>query len=469
MQFPLLGKLNRPFPWLLGLITVGIAVVGITTYRISQNYSSKQKLEELTVAVAKQELTVEIQASGTVEPIERVKISPKTSGRLAKLLVEQGDLVTKGQILAIMDNDRLEAERLEAQANLKQAIANLDKAKITIPQEIKQAEARLNQARANLKEVKQRIPRQIEQAKAQVNSAQARLQLAEERIKRYEYLVDRGAVERDTFDREFNEFRSAQANFWEAQERLQQSQNTFNPAINQLEAAVVEAQIVLQQKQRSAADEIALVTAAKEVAAAKLRIAEVNYRDTFLSAPFDGIVTQKEATEGEIVSPSLGAGSSSIVELARGLEILAKVPEVDLSQLQVGQAVNIRADAYSDRVFQGRVKRIAPEAKVENNVTSFEVRIAIVTGQDQLRSKMNVDVTFLGEKISNALVVPTVAIVTQKGQTGVMVLDRNNKPQFKSVILGVTFDNKTQILQGLTVQDKVFINLPQEPRRKRSN
>ena len=469
MQLPWLGKLNRPFSWLLGLITVGIAVVGITTYRISQNYSSKQKLEELTVAVQKQELTVKIKASGTVEPLERVKISPKTSGRLAKLIVEQGDLVTKGQILAIMDNDRLEAERLEAQGNLKQAIANLEKAKITIPQEIKQAEARLSQARANLKEAKQRIPRQIEQAKAQVNSAQSRLQLARERIERYEYLVDRGAVERDTFDREFNEFRSAQANLLEAQERLQQSQNTFNPAINQLEAAVVEAQIVLQQKQRTADDEIALVTAAKEVAAAKLRIAEVNYRDTFLTAPFDGIVTQKEATEGEIVSPSLGAGSSSIVELARGLEILAKVPEVDLSQLEVGQAVNIRADAYSDRIFQGRVQRIAPEAKVENNVTSFEVRVAMVTGRDQLRSKMNVDVTFLGEKISNALVIPTVAIVTQKGQTGVMVLDRNNKPQFKSVILGVTFDNKTQILQGLTAQDKVFINLPQEPRRKRIN
>ena len=43
----------------------------------------------------------------------------------------------------------------------------------------------------------------------------------------------------------------------------------------------------------------------------------------------------------------------------------------DLGQLKVGQTVNIRADAYSARVFQGRVKRIAPEARVENNVTSL--------------------------------------------------------------------------------------------------
>jgi HlyD family secretion protein len=230
----------------------------------------------------------------------------------------------------------------------------------------------------------------------------------------------------------------------------------------------MEAQRFLKQKQNGAKDEIAQLAAAKEAAEAQVKVAQVQFGDTVLIAPFDGIVTQKEATEGDIVSPSLGAGSSSIVEIARGLEILAKVPEVDVGQLKIGQKVNIVADAYPDKVFQGKVNRIAPEAKIENNVTSFEIRIALVTGLEQLRSKMNVDVSFLGEEIDNALVVPTVAIVTQKGQTGVMIPDRDNKPKFKSITIGLTLQDKTQVLEGLTTEERVFVDLPQDGRMMRN-
>jgi HlyD family secretion protein len=75
---------------------------------------------------------------------------------------------------------------------------------------------------------------------------------------------------------------------------------------------------------------------------------------------------------------------------------------------------------------------------------------------------MNVDVTFLGRELENALVVPTVAIVTQEGQTGVMLLDKENKPKFQPVEIGVTINDKTQILQGLTSDRRVFIDLPQD-------
>ena len=184
--------------------------------------------------------------------------------------------------------------------------------------------------------------------------------------------------------------------------------------------------------------------------------------------PFDGIVTQKEATPGDIVSPSLGAGSSSIVELARGLEILAKVPEVDVGLLKPGQQVKIIADAYPNQAFPGIVKLVAPEAKIENNVTSFEVRIALPPNLEALRSKMNVDVTFLGEPITNALVVPTVAIVTEEGETGVMVPDLDNQPQFQKVTVGQTFEDKTQVLSGLISGDQVFIDLPEDYKKKKA-
>jgi HlyD family secretion protein len=89
--------------------------------------------------------------------------------------------------------------------------------------------------------------------------------------------------------------------------------------------------------------------------------------------------------------------------------------------------------------------------------------VTLLTGQQELRSGMNVDLTFLGEQLSNALVVPTVAIVTQDGgETGVMVPDLDNKPKFKPVKIGPTIQNQTQILEGLRQGERVFIELPKE-------
>ncbi|MGB5593054.1 MAG: efflux transporter periplasmic adaptor subunit, partial [Crocosphaera sp.] len=146
-----------------------------------------------------------------------------------------------------------------------------------------------------------------------------------------------------------------------------------------------------------------------------------------------------------------------------------KVPEVDIGMIQQGQPVTVAADAFPNEIFQGQVVLIAPEAVVEENVTSFEVTIGLITGRDKLLSRMNVDVAFLGQQISDALVVPTVAIVTQEGETGVMVADENEQPQFKPVTIGQVLDEKTQILSGLTSGERVFIDLPDDQKKSRSS
>nr|MDJ0724500.1 biotin/lipoyl-binding protein [Prochloraceae cyanobacterium] len=167
MEIPVFGrKLNSFRPSLLGLAAVGTLMIGVVTYKVIQSPKSQSQLEQLTVSVKKQNLRLQIEASGTVEPRERVKISPKTSGRLEQLLVEQGDRVNKGQTLAIMESDRARADLDQAKANLQQAEANLAKTRIATPEEIKQAEARFNAALASLNNARARIPRQIEQARA---------------------------------------------------------------------------------------------------------------------------------------------------------------------------------------------------------------------------------------------------------------------------------------------------------------
>lgn len=472
MELPGFGKLHRPLPWLIGLITGGILLVGTATYLVVENSGSRLKLEELTVPVERQNLTVQIRASGTVEPIRSVNISPKNPGRLAKLLVDQGDPVKQGQPLAVMENLEIQAQGVQAQANLKQAIANLQERQTSITGEINQAAARLRQAQAQLEEAQAKIPKDIEQTRAQLRSAESRLKLAEGRLERNQYLLKEGAISQDRFDEAFNDYQNARANVAEIIQRLEQLKNTGSPEIGRLEAAAAEAQLALEQRQKSAKDELAGLQAAAEASQAALKQVEVQYEDTIIKAPFDGVVTQKYAVEGAFVTPTTSASttvsatSASILALAQGLEIVAKVPEVDIGQLQTGQKVRIVADAYPDRTFFGQVRRIAPEAIVDDNVTSFEVKIDLMTGQDELRSKMNVDVTFLGQQLNNTLVVPTVAIVTQEGQTGVMILNAKNQPEFKPVKIGLTLGDKTQILEGITTQDRVFIDLPEREQKK---
>ncbi len=436
MELPLIGKVKRPLPWVMGLMAATLLGVGSTAYFALEARKPKIDLSNLTVPVQAQNLTVRITANGTVVPIQSVNLSPKTSGRLAKLFVEQGDRVSAGQQIALMENSDLEARLAQAKANLNKAQAALADAQAgSRPEEINQAKARLLQAQARLEQTQAGNPEEIEQVRAQVEAAKSRLALAKARADRYRMLAGQGAESLDKRDEAVTEERNALANLEEAQRRLDQQRNTKSPEIDQLEAAVAEARFNLEQLQNGKRpQEIAQLKAAVEAAQAEVMSVQVQLEDTIIRAPFSGIVTQKYATEGAFVTPTTSASSTasatstSIVALARGLEILAKVPEVDVGQIKPGQSVEIVADAFPDQVFKGRVQRVAPEAVVEQNVTSFEVRLELLIGQQQLRSGMNVDLTFLGAQMNNALVVPTVAIVTQDGQTGVMVPDADNKP-----------------------------------------
>jgi HlyD family secretion protein len=106
------------------------------------------------------------------------------------------------------------------------------------------------------------------------------------------------------------------------------------------------------------------------------------------------------------------------------------------------------------------VRLVAPEAVVEQNVTSFEVRVSLNTGKEILRSGMNVNTSFSGKRTSNALTVPTVAISSRKGKTGVYIPDENNEPKFKEVKVGATVRDKIQVLENLKAGDRIFIDIP---------
>ncbi len=217
--------------------------------------------------------------------------------------------------------------------------------------------------------------------------------------------------------------------------------------------------------------DLASVNAARE----RLNQRQVESRELVVRAPFTGVITQRYADPGSFVTPTTtaaavaGATSSSIVELAQGLEVVAKVPESDIGRIRLGQQAAVRVDAFPDRRFAAVVKRITPRAVKVNNVTSFDVVLRFVDPATQLRIGMTADVDFQTGSVRADTLVPTVAIVTEDGRPGVLVPGKGNKPSFQPVELGISGGRNTQILSGLKPGSRVFIDLPPGSKRDSKN
>ena len=201
---------------------------------------------------------------------------------------------------------------------------------------------------------------------------------------------------------------------------------------------------------------------------AKFKQIETEESETKIRAPFKGVITSRYAVPGAFVTPTTsasstregGATSSSIVKLSQGLEIIAKVPESDIGRIETGQEASIRVDAFPDKRFQAVVSKISPSAIKNNNVTSFEVTLLLKDKPDNLRIGMTSDITFQTGATKISTLIPTVAIVTEEGKAGVLVIGNNNQPKFKKVELGTSSGSKTVIISGLESGEKVFIDLP---------
>ena len=423
---------QRPLLWVVGFIALGI--VGITAFTTVRRYrSGDYDIAALTVPVESTEVTVRINASGEVEAFRTVNLSPKTSGIVSELLVAQGDQVEPGQVVARMDIDDLNAQMRQNQANLVEAEAQL--------RDLMQGTGRpqLAQAEANLEAVRsQRI------------EAEARLKLVQGDLERDRNLYSQGAISARELDNSQNSVESAIANVQQLESRIEEAQQRLEDLADDPDPEDVAQARARVERNRGQVDAI-----------------QTRIDNTIIRAPFGGVITQKFVTEGAFVTPTTSASeaasatSSAIVAIASGLEVVAEVPEADLGQIQIGQVVEIVSTAYPEAIFKGVVRLIAPEAIERQNVTIFQVRIQLENGLEQLRSNMNVDVAFLGNRLSDALVVPAVAVVTQGGETGVLVPGDNNKTiRFRPVTLGPQVGDQIQILDGVAPGDRVFVDLP---------
>lgn len=463
------NNINRFLIWLFGCSCLGGAVYIAQHFTIAKSLQAQE--EFLTAPVEKQNLTITVSANGTIQPERTVNVSPKNAGILKQLLINEGDLVKKGQIIAYMDDSNLQGQIIQSKAQLVSAEANLEKLiSGNRPQDIIQAQAQLEESEANLKKLMSGSrPEDIAQAEVRLKKAQRTLEQAEDDFRRYEELFKEGAISRQNFGTYRTNRDTNTLQVQEAQQALAlQKAGTRKEDIQQAQAKVKQLQQALKLTQVGARKEdIEQARSQVNSARGSLQTTLAQINDTVIRAPFDGLVTKKYADPGSFVTPTTASSaissalSSSILSLTSKNQVVANLAESSISKIRVGQKVKIFVDAYPGKVFEGKVSQIATQATVQQNVTSFEVKVAISSDSESLlRTGMNVSTEFNIGQLENSLVVPTVAIMRQQNQSGVFIIGADKKPQFVPVKSGVTVKNKTQILSGITGDTRVLISFP---------
>jgi HlyD family secretion protein len=196
--------------------------------------------------------------------------------------------------------------------------------------------------------------------------------------------------------------------------------------------------------------------------------------ESIVKAPIAGIILQKYVEKGQIIASGVSnvGGGTPIADIAdmHNVHIEAGIDEIDIGKIQVGQTANVVPEAYSNLTFKGRVVRIAPEAKIEQNVTLFDVIIEVENTEGKLKSGMNATIEIAIVKKENILIAPATALKTQEGSKSdirIALLKKGNAFVPQKVKIGLNNFKQTEILSGLKEGD--ILGIPVTSRLKTDN
>jgi HlyD family secretion protein len=460
---------------------VAIAVV-IGTIVILQKPQTAQPTGETTTAVVERgTLLVAVSASGTIEPQDRVSLTFEQPGLVDEVLVEVGDEVKKGDVLARLDSEQLVLQVHQAEAALASAQAQLAQLKADArPEEIASAEANLRAADAQLDNADAQLDRLRSGATdAEIAAAEAGLASAMTEQKKAEDLHNRTM---ECFDIKIPHYykgticpalgapeEQARYNLAAADKALAAAQARYDEVlagadIDQRHAA--EANVLAAAAQRDAAqaqlnllltgateEQIAAVEAQVEQAETALEQAELALDMATLYAPFDGVAAAVNVKANEVAPAGLPA--ITVLDNSR-FHITVSADEIDVGRLSAGQAAQITIEAFPDVTLDGSVESIAPAATFESGVVYYEVTIGLEPTDVPIRADMTTNATIVVEELSDVLLIPT-WVVRVDNRTGQTYVDRRigAKTERVDVTLGTRYEGIAQVLDGLSEGDVV--------------
>ncbi|MEZ5364314.1 MAG: HlyD family efflux transporter periplasmic adaptor subunit [Bryobacterales bacterium] len=331
-----------------------------------------------------------IAVSGNIRMTE-VEIAFKTPGKLAERLVNEGDMVKKGQVIARLDTETLQSQRERVQAALEAAEARLgqSRAALAYAQEnvassIEQRRAEVAAAGAMLQELESGSrPQEIQQAQAAVEAARAQAAETRANLERGRELFETEDISAQDFDRLKAVAESAQAALAQSQERLALVRE--GPRREQIQAAEAQKQRAQAGVRAAEAGRLDLQRIRQDISArqaelrsaqAELKVIDTQLADAVAVSPVDGVVLVESAEPGEI----LAAGTSvvTIGDMERPW-LRAYVNETYQGRVRIGAPVEVTTDSFPDKVYQGRVSFLASDAEfTPKEIQTLEERVKLV-------------------------------------------------------------------------------------------
>ncbi len=204
--------------------------------------------------------------------------------------------------------------------------------------------------------------------------------------------------------------------------------------------------------------------------------AQVRLDETEVRSPLDGIVLKKFVEVGQIISSGINnvSGGTAIAAIAdmRRIYIEAGIDEIDVGKVRVGQEAKVVAEAYPRRKFRGKIVRIAPEAKVEQNVTQFNVIVEVANEDGLLKSGMNASVEITIIKEDNMLLAPVMALSPVQGRPKArsardVTVKENGEFVSRTIEVGRSDFKDAVVISGL--QEGDTLGVPMRSRLKADN
>ena len=360
-----------------------------------------------------------LNASGTVAAYERIPVMSQASGlQITDVLVERGEYVERGQILARLNNRVLSAEKTQAEGAVSQARARL-------------AELQAGSRREEIARAESRVAN----ARSAVAQAQSDLELVQKRVKRNTSLQAEGAISRDRLDEILNQERVARSELAKANANLEEAR-----------------QELAQLKAGSRPETIAQAEAELVQAQGRLEAIEAQLADTTINAPRAGIIASREAKVGQITANS--EMLFTIIQDGR-LELQLQVPETSIGKIQPGQKVVVSSNSNPDLQLTGKVRQIDPA--IDESSRQATVRVDLPAGSNLkpgmfLQAAINTD-TARGQAV------PIEALLPQSGNRAIaFVVQPDNTVKAQTVTMGeILPEQRVEVIEGLQPGDRIVL------------
>jgi HlyD family secretion protein len=394
-------KNKRFWIWLGAGIALVVLVLGIALARLASGASiDPNKLAKVT----RGDVARSVVATGKIQPITKVEVKSKASGIVEKLYVDINNQVHKGQQLAQLDQQEILAQVDAQRAQLAAAEAN-----VTIYE-------------ANI-------------AQDKVNAAAPDLPMYKATLDRNREMQQQGIVSRQALD-------DANKDYQAALTRRDSSKAQIGVDMARLKQAHAQ---VMQSK-------------------ASLNQFEEQLGYTNIVAPMDGVILSRDVEIGDAVSSILVLGSTATLVMTEGdinqVYVQGKVDEADIAHVYMGQPARIKVESFRDRVFLGKVTKIAPLGVEKDNVTTFEVRVSIDNPGGELKANMTANAEILLDEHKGVLTVPENAVIyDSKKSAAVEIPDKKQKDGKRKIPVKVGLSNGsvTEVLSGLKEGDTVLL------------